>query len=169
MRGSVLSLYLFQPLLGEAVGGPFIQGDGTHGAVEVYAGLVPIEAHPFHSATLALTGYAGELEKERFAITLATVLGLDIEVFQIEAASAQKGGEVVKEQGKAYFTTILYGKENLGTVQVEELLLEGVDIGDYLVLHLLVSGYATDEVEDEVGVLALGLADVEFIVVHEAW
>jgi hypothetical protein len=97
------------------------------------------------------------------------VLGLDIEVFQIEAASAQKGGEVVKEQGKAYFTTILYGKENLGTVQVEELLLEGVDIGDYLVLHLLVSGYATDEVEDEVGVLALGLADVEFIVVHEAW
>ena len=131
--------------------------------------MVPIEAHPFHSATLALTGYAGELEKECFAITLATVLGLDIEVFQIEAASAQKGGEVVKEQCKAYFTTILYGKEDLGTVQVEELLLEGVDIGDYLVLHLLVSGYATDEVEDEVGVLALGLANVEFIVVHEAW
>ena len=131
--------------------------------------MVPIEAHPFHSATFALTGYAGELEKEGFAITLATVLGLDIEVFQIETASAQKGGEVVKEQGKAYFTTILYGKENLGTVQVEELLLEGVDIGNNLVFHLLVSGYATDEVEDEGCVLALGLADVECIVVHEAW
>ena len=65
--------------------------------------------------------------------------------------------------------TVLYGKEHLGTMQVEELLLEGVYIGNYLVLHLLVSGYATDEFKDEWGVLAFGLADVECIVVHEAW
>src|SRR5690606_11373580 len=85
-----------QGLAGDAYDAPFGQDVGANVFVEVDGVLVPIQDGPFESAAVLFDGKLGQVLERHLAHALAAMLGLYVQVFQIQAALVQETGVVVK-------------------------------------------------------------------------
>lgn len=54
-----------------------------------------LEDTPFDPSTLLLLGYRAELPKKSFPQALPAVLGLDVEIFELDVGQRGEGGSVV--------------------------------------------------------------------------
>ena len=81
-------------------------------------------------------------------IALAAVLRHDEQVFQIDPGAAQKGGEVVEEQGETYGDAVLFSQENFGLLLFKNPLSQEVFGGYHIIQHIFINGQLFDEIED---------------------
>jgi hypothetical protein len=147
---------------GEAEGGPFIHRHGTEACVEADGIVVPVEHGPLQSSTVALDGDGGEACEEGVSDSLASVAGLDEEVFEVDAWLSEEGRVRVEEEGEPDGLSVPLGDEDFGVgAGSEEGLCEVGFCGDDFMLEPLVVSECTDEVEDEGGVFWSGVANLE--------
>ena len=103
---------VIQGIAGEAVDGPLVHRFRAETLIEIDTGLVPVKAPPFDAAAALARGDTGDLLEQSFAAAFAAMLGLDIEVFDIQAGSAKKGREVIEIQDISDFLAIGHCKNH---------------------------------------------------------
>ena len=134
--------------------------------VEADGGGVPFEDVPLQAVAAFFDGDGGDAGEQRFADSLAAVLGADEEVFDVDAGVAAPGGVVVEVEGEAG-GDVVAGLLQVGDEAVEawggaEAVAEEVGFGGVDgVGFALVGGEVADEGEDLGDVGGGGGADGE--------
>ena len=86
---------------GDAKDRPFLHGPGAETFVELDRGLVPVEHRPLEASAIALGGDLRQMREQRAPRAAPAPLGTHEQVLEIQAALAEKGRVVVKEQREA--------------------------------------------------------------------
>src|SRR5271168_3574033 len=117
--------------------------------VEVDGGLVPVEDAPFVARAAFGYGDSGDAGEEGFADSLPAILGVDIEVFEIDAGVAAPGRVVVEVEGEAG------GRSGVGVGQLGDDAVEALGFAEPVAEEVGFSG------EDGVG-FALVFGEVAY-------
>jgi len=75
--------------------------------VKINTWLIPIEAAPFKPSAPPFNGNTGKLADQSLSVTAASIFGPYEKVLKVDPRSAEEGGEVMEEEGKADFFFIL--------------------------------------------------------------
>ncbi len=80
---------------------PLVKELGAHGAIEVDGRGIPVQDLPLQARAALFDGDGGNLLEQRLADAQAAELGLNEEVFEVEARAAHPGGVVEEVEGEA--------------------------------------------------------------------